>query len=99
MIAQSKIKQVQDVVAGLTKEEIIWLSGYLSGLAGVETKLLTAEGKEPAPPAAAAVQKITIAYGTETGNAKKLATSFATKAKKRGIQSKLVSLDQYKVTD
>jgi len=99
MIAQSKIKQVQEAIAGLTKDEIIWLSGYLSGLAGVDTKLLTAEAKEPAAPAASAVQKITIAYGTETGNAKKLATSFAAKAKKKGIQSKVVSLDQYKLAD
>ncbi len=86
-------------MADLTKEEIIWLSGYLSGLAGAETKLLSTEAKDTTANAAAAVQKITIAYGTETGNAKKLATSFAAKAKKKGIQSKLVSLDQYKLTD
>lgn len=88
------------MVAGLTKEEIIWLSGYLSGLAGAETKLLPSEASGAAASGgAAAVQKITIAYGTETGNAKKLATSFAAKAKKKGIQPKLVSLDQYKPTD
>jgi sulfite reductase (NADPH) flavoprotein alpha-component len=100
MIAQSKIKQVQEMVAGLTKEEIIWLSGYLSGLAGAETKLLQTEGgNASAASGASAVQKITIAYGSETGNAKKLATSFAAKAKKKGIQPKLVSLDQYKPSD
>lgn len=99
MIAQSKIKQVQEMVAGLTKEEIIWLSGYLSGLAGAETKLLPADANGTAASAAAAVQKITIAYGTETGNAKKLAGNLAAKAKKKGIQPKLVSLDQYKLTD
>ncbi|HEU4903853.1 MAG TPA: flavodoxin domain-containing protein [Flavisolibacter sp.] len=99
MIAQSKIKQVQEMVAGLTKEEIIWLSGYLSGLAGAETKLLPADANGSAASAAAAVQKITIAYGTETGNAKKLAGNLAAKAKKKGIQPKLVSLDQYKLTD
>ncbi len=93
MLAHSKIKLVQEMVAGLTKEEIIWLSGYLSGLAGAETGLLTAEGSTAAPvTAAAAVQKITIAYGTETGNAKKLATSFAAKAKKKGIQPKTTTL-------
>ena len=100
MIAHSKIKQVQEMVAGLTKEEIIWLSGYLSGLAGAETSLLPSEGTNAAPVGtAASVQKITIAYGTETGNAKKLATSLAAKAKKKGIQPKLVSLEQYKLTD
>lgn len=98
MIAQSKIKQVQEMVTGLTREEIIWLSGYLSGLAGAETSLLPSEAAATSS-TAPAVQKITIAYGTETGNAKKLAASFAAKAKKKGIQSKLVSLDQYKLTD
>lgn len=48
-----------------------------------------------APP----VQKITIAYGTETGNSKKLATDFAMKAKKSGINAKVVSLDQYRLND
>lgn len=87
------------MVAGLTKEEIIWLSGYLSGLAGAETKLLQGEAGAAAANGPSSVQKITIAYGTETGNAKKLATSFAAKAKKKGIQPKLVSLEQYKPAD
>ena len=100
MIAHSKIKQVQEMVAGLTKEEIIWLSGYLSGLAGAETALLPSEANKAVPGnTTSSVQKITIAYGTETGNAKKLATSFAAKAKKKGLQPKLVSLEQYKPTD
>lgn len=92
MLANSKIKIVEDLVADLTKEEIIWLNGYLAGIVSVENK----GGKAPAVPS---VGKITIAYGTETGNAKKLATSFAAKAKKNGIQSKLVALDQYRLTD
>ncbi|HUS03865.1 MAG TPA: flavodoxin domain-containing protein, partial [Chitinophagaceae bacterium] len=46
-----------------------------------------------------AVNKITITYGTETGNSKKIATDFAAKAKKSGINVKLVSLDQYRLND
>ena len=49
--------------------------------------------------AAPAIRKITIAYGTESGNSKKLATDFAVKAKKIGINAKVVSLDQYRVND
>jgi sulfite reductase (NADPH) flavoprotein alpha-component len=49
--------------------------------------------------AAAALPKITIAYGTETGNSKKLATDFAARAKKKGIQAKLVGLEQYRMGD
>ncbi|HET7119595.1 MAG TPA: flavodoxin domain-containing protein, partial [Hanamia sp.] len=45
------------------------------------------------------VGKITIAYATETGNSKRLATTFAAKAKKQGIHAKVQSLDQYRLTD
>ena len=92
MLANSKIKMVQELVSDLTKEEIIWLNGYLTALISVESKTVKST-------AAPSVSKITIAYGTETGNAKKLATAFAAKAKKNGIQSKLVGLDQYRLSD
>jgi sulfite reductase (NADPH) flavoprotein alpha-component len=45
------------------------------------------------------VSKITIAYGTETGNSKKIATQLATKAKKLKINAKVIGLDQYKPTE
>jgi len=90
MLPDPKMKIVQDLVANLSKEEIIWLNGYLSGVASLDRKQEST---------ASNVRKITIAYGTETGNSKKLATSFAARAKKNGIQSKLVSLDQYRLSD
>jgi sulfite reductase (NADPH) flavoprotein alpha-component len=93
MLANSKIKIVQDLVADLSKEEIIWLNGYLAGIVSTDVK------HDKASAANSSVNKITIAYGTETGNAKRLAASFAAKAKKNGIQSKLIGLDQYRLTD
>jgi sulfite reductase (NADPH) flavoprotein alpha-component len=100
MLAPSKIKLIQEAVNGLSKDELIWLSGYLSGLATAETGLFQTTSPEASLDALApTVQKITIAYGTETGNSKRLATNFAAKAKKKGIQSKLVSLEQYKLTE
>ena len=46
-----------------------------------------------------AAKRMTILYGTETGNAKKLGNSFAASAKKKGISVKLTGLDQYRLTD
>lgn len=90
MLAEPKLKILSSLLEQLSKEELIWVNGYLSGLVA-----------EPLaqPVATTAAKKITIAYGTETGNSKKLATDFASKAKKKGIQTKLVSLDQYKLTE
>lgn len=91
MLAEPKLKILTDFIGQLNKEELIWVNGYLSGLVADPVK------QEPVPGTPA--KKITIAYGTETGNSKKLATDFASKAKKNGIQTKLVSLDQYKLTE
>ena len=92
---------VEALIEGASKEELIWLSGYLAGVAG--TSLQKSAAPTPAvglgAGAAPAVGKITIAYGTETGNAKRLATDFAARAKKQGIQSKLVNLEQYRLND
>ena len=91
MLADNKWKQVQELVATATREELIWINGYLAGVIGNEL---------PAPAVGKpAVSKITIAYGTETGNSKRLASAFAGEAKSKGITPKLVSLDQYRLND
>ena len=95
MLSPFKLKIVQDLIATSTKEELIWLNGYLAGL------LSQGSGTLPETQAApkANVGKVTIVYGTETGNSKKVATDFALKAKKNSINAKVVSLDQYRLTD
>ena len=95
MLAESKLKTFLDLVGSSSKEELIWMNGYLTGLAanGVGQQEAAANISKPL------VNKITIAYGTETGNSKKLATDFAARAKKSGINAKIVSLDQYRLND
>ena len=93
MLSSQKMRLVEEMISSFSKEEIFWLHGYIAG------KYANATVPEPAKPAKAAVSKITIAYGTETGNSKRVASEFAAKAKKNGINAKLVSLDQYRLTD
>lgn len=103
MLAAPKLKIIQELVAGATREELIWLNGYLAGVMSQSSEQAAhlAQVHEAAAPAqpVGTVNKITIAYGTETGNARKLAADFAAKAKKNGINAKLVGLDQYRLTD
>ncbi len=97
MLGESKLKVLLELVNSATKEELIWMSGYLNGAAQ------GSRGIVAAPTAAAtqvpATNKITILYGTETGNSKKLATEFAAKAKQNRIVAKVVGMDQYKLAD
>lgn len=95
MLVEPKLKILQELVESSSKEELIWINGYLAGVVsnGISHQ------KNGHAPVKAAVDKITIVYGTETGNAKKLSTDFATKAKKNGIKVKLTGLDQYRIND
>jgi sulfite reductase (NADPH) flavoprotein alpha-component len=107
MLAEHKLKLLQDLVRSSTKEELVWMNGFLAGVLmnchdqpAMASAPVTAAAPIAAPVAdKPAVSKITIAYGTESGNSKKLATDLAAKAKKNGINAKVVSLDQYRLND
>lgn len=94
MLVEHKLKTLQDLISTSTHDELIWVNGYLNGvLSKHETQEVQPAAKKTG------VNKITIAYGTETGNSKKLATEFAAKAKKQGIHAKVQSMDQYRLND
>jgi sulfite reductase (NADPH) flavoprotein alpha-component len=103
MLEESRLKQLQDLISTSTKEELIWINGYLAGLVSNGHNY----GNVPAielektngDTTAKAVKKISLVFGTETGNAKRLATHLAGEAKKKGVNAKLVGLDQYRLTD
>ncbi len=94
MLSPDKKKIIEELAASSSKEELIWMSGYFAGVVSNGSV-----SEAAAPVAKPSVGKITIAYGTETGNSKKLASDFANQAKKKGINAKVVSLDQYRLND
>lgn len=98
MLAEHRLKAFKDLITQSSREELIWMNGFLAGLVSAENASATPVAPA-ATPAAARVNKISILYGTETGNSKKVATEFASQAKKNGVTVKLTSLDQYRLTD
>ena len=94
MLADNKLKLFLDLVNASGKDELVWMNAYLEGVVKLQ-------GGGQAMPVSEnpAVNKITIVYGTETGNSKRLATDFATKAKQNRIHAKVVGMDQYRLTD
>ncbi|OPB92311.1 diflavin oxidoreductase [Elizabethkingia occulta] len=97
MLSETKLQVLKEISSGFSRDEAIWASGYLAGLAG--TSAAVADLPPQQTTYTPAVKKITLVYGTETGNSKKLATEFAGVAKKKGIQVKLGDLSQYKPKD
>ena len=97
MLAELRLQSLNELVKGATRDELIWISGYFAALAGqpIPEKFV----KELAPAGSSALTGSTIVYGTETGNSKKVAVDFSNRLKKQGIQSKIKSLEQYRLTD
>ncbi len=98
MLATVKQNAFQELVSGASHEELVWMNGFLAGVLSVGGSLQSAAGSvalatDPAP------VKLTIVYGTETGNAKGLATRLAAVAKQQGVRVKLAGLDQYRTAD
>src|SRR6185369_7277109 len=94
MITETKLSKLRELVAGSSEKELIWMNGYLAGLLSAEIGV----HEEPTQKTSS-VQKLTIVFGTDTGNSKKVATNFAQRLKKNGVQVKLQGLDQYRLTD
>lgn len=97
MLSETKLKALKEISGGFSRDEAVWASGFLAGLAGFSS---AAESFSPEiNPEAITPKKITLAYGTETGNSKKLAVELAGVIKKKGVQVKLADLSQYKPKD
>lgn len=97
MLSETKLNVLKEISSGFSRDEAIWASGYLAGLAGTSAAVTDLPPQQTTH--TTAVKKITLVYGTETGNSKKLATELAGVAKKKGIQVKLGDLSQYKPKD
>lgn len=91
MLTTEKINVLQSLVADASKEELIWIKGYLAGFLGAQSTPLATTA-----PSVAFSGKLSILFGTETGNAKSLAAKLVAKAKQKGIAAKAADIAQYK---
>ncbi|OYX16695.1 MAG: sulfite reductase [NADPH] flavoprotein, alpha-component [Sphingomonadales bacterium 32-67-7] len=86
-------RRVEDLTLSLAPMQVQWLSGYFAGLAAG----LGQSRPQPAPGAMAIARKLTILYGTETGNAAELARALAIAAQDKGLACTLADMADYKV--
>ena len=98
MLAEPKLQTLLELIKSSSRDELIWMSGYIAALTGQPIPEKLAKELIPAT-TASSLNGSTIVYGTETGNSKKVAVDFSNRLKKQGIQSKIKSLDQYRLTD
>lgn len=90
MLNSTRQQSFDKIITESTREEIIWMLGYLSGSLRLQAKAPAGITAAPEP------IKLSIAYGTETGNAKSLSAKLSAQAKAAGCIVKTIALDQYK---
>jgi sulfite reductase (NADPH) flavoprotein alpha-component len=93
-LPEEKQPLVARLIDGLEPSALLWLSGYLAGVAG---QRLPAGKHTAAEPAAApeAQGRLTVLYGSQTGNAKRLAEDLARRASAAGLAVRVVRADAY----
>ena len=90
MLSETKLSLLKQLVHNASDEELIWTKGYLSGFHDrIELS------QQSAPNVTDISIKPLIIYGTETGNAKKVASGLLANFKKKKIQAKAVDVFQY----
>lgn len=94
-LPESKHTLITELADGLESNALSWLSGYFAGVA--QGKLA---GRAAPPPVAAvagvnAAKQLTIVYGSQTGNAKRVAESLAERAGGLDLNVRLLRADRY----
>lgn len=92
MLAEKKLDQLYALISESSHADLVWMSGYLAGLAA--QNIPAAAKPVTAPPVA--IDTISIVYATETGNSKKAATMATTTLKRAGIKTRLIAAENYK---
>ncbi|WP_421182612.1 assimilatory sulfite reductase (NADPH) flavoprotein subunit [Aeromonas dhakensis] len=90
-LSDEQQRQLSQVLSTLNTQQLAWVSGYLYGLSQA--------GSQPAVTGAAATApsgNLTILYGSQTGNAKGVASSIKAQAEARGLPVTLTSMADYK---
>lgn len=84
--------QLTALLGAMDAGQTAWLSGFLAGYQGDPAA-------SAATPGAASARKVTVLYGTESGNSEELADQVFKAAKQKGFKSSLVNMSEAKLSD
>jgi sulfite reductase (NADPH) flavoprotein alpha-component len=87
---EEQLMTLNKLLPGLTKEQILWLSGYLEGRLAIERGEEVQQNLNVAQPESSI--NLTIIYGSETGHSHGLAEKLAEKAANKNISAKVLSM-------
>lgn len=97
-LSDEQQRQLNQALSTLNTQQLVWVSGYLYGLSQSGSQPAAASGAPAAPGGAPAAPggSLTILYGSQTGNAKGVASAIKAQAEARGLPVTLTSMADYK---
>ncbi|MGU5696050.1 assimilatory sulfite reductase (NADPH) flavoprotein subunit [Aeromonas allosaccharophila] len=90
-LSDEQQRQLGQVLSTLNTQQLAWVSGYLYGLSQSGQQNVAASAAVAAPSGS-----LTILYGSQTGNAKGVASAIKAQAEARGLPVTLASMADYK---
>ncbi|MGL6620016.1 assimilatory sulfite reductase (NADPH) flavoprotein subunit [Aeromonas veronii] len=90
-LSDEQQRQLGQVLSTLNTQQLAWVSGYLYGLSQSGHQNVAASAAVAAPSGS-----LTIIYGSQTGNAKGVASAIKAQAEARGLPVTLSSMADYK---
>ena len=93
-VSAEDLTALQRTVTSFDREQLIWSSGFLAGLAGAAHSVQPLA--ETIPFVATESTTWTIFYATETGNSRRVAEKLADQSKQAGLSVKLQDLREFR---
>ncbi|RUL61416.1 assimilatory sulfite reductase (NADPH) flavoprotein subunit [Dyella dinghuensis] len=97
-LPEDKQPLVGRLVEGLDVTALQWLSGYIAGIAS-QRQTASRSAADTISIANDAQSRLTVIYGSQTGNAKRLAEDLSRRASSAGLAARLVRADAYPVRE
>src|SRR5690625_2316441 len=94
-LTDDQAEQLNRLVTILSPDQLGWVSGYLAGLQSA----LAGNDSTAVPQAAAEQQRLTILFGSETGNAERIAERAGQLAVERGMPVRVINMADYKTRE
>ena len=95
-LTEKQLLQLSQLTENMSDSALLWLSGYLAGCAQQGKPTATGSATLPAP--AAEVHRrpaVTVLYGSQTGNAKRIAGELTRRLEANGVGARLYGADAY----
>lgn len=89
ILTAEKQSELAQIVQGMSREQLMWSSGFLAGLASAQLESLVQTESVPS-------EAVTILFASQTGNGKRVAEKLAGQLEQKGANVQLVDFADYR---